>query len=412
MNAAMCPDMNPGELPAAVVIGGKLNGLGVIRSLRGAGMSIAVIDSVRWAPAMWSRSCRRVVAQALHGQPLIDCLIRLRSFFATSPVLFVTDEMAVYSISDYRDVLAKSYRFRLPSREMVDALADKVRFHRLAEAGNFAVPRSLVIEQRSDLTRLAELSFPVVIKLADKQLMHRGLAKSVYSVDTLHHAEALASELFSIAGRLIVQERIPGPDSDIYFCLFYCGRDGTPVSLFTGRKIRSRPPRVGGTAICVAAPPAAHAELEPLTRRFIDYAGFFGMGGVEYKWHAAQRRFVIIEPTVGRTDWQEEIATLCGENIPLRAYSEEVGWPLAKPANRFRDVAWRETVATHWPTHLMGKPELIYDAYWRSNDPIPALAYYGGAWVPRAWRSLSFRERRLARCKVAAAAMSINMENS
>ena len=52
-----------------------------------------------------------------------------------------------------------------------------------------------------------------------------------------------------------------------------------------------------------------------MTRRFVKRTGFVGMGSIEFKWHAGRRGYLVIEPTVGRTDWQEEIATLCG---PLR----------------------------------------------------------------------------------------------
>jgi hypothetical protein len=50
-----------------------------------------------------------------------------------------------------------------------------------------------------------------------------------------------------------------------------------------------------------------------------------GFGGIEYKRDARDGRFLIIEPTVGRTDWQEEVATLAGVNIPLMACRHELG---------------------------------------------------------------------------------------
>ena len=64
-----------------------------------------------------------------------------------------------------------------------------------------------------------------------------------------------------------------------------------------------------------------------MTRRFVKRTGFVGMGSIEFKWHAGRRGYLVIEPTVGRADWQEEIATLCGENIPYRAYRHELGLP-------------------------------------------------------------------------------------
>ena len=50
-----------------------------------------------------------------------------------------------------------------------------------------------------------------------------------------------------------------------------------------------------------------------------------GVGSLEFKRDRKTVKFMIVEPTVGRTDAQEEIATLCGVNIPLIAYSTALG---------------------------------------------------------------------------------------
>ncbi len=44
------------------------------------------------------------------------------------------------------------------------------------------------------------------------------------------------------------------------------------------------------------------------------------MGSMEYKRDRRDGRFHMIEPTVARTDFQEEVATLNGMNIPLASY--------------------------------------------------------------------------------------------
>jgi predicted ATP-grasp superfamily ATP-dependent carboligase len=187
-------------------------------------------------------------------------------------------------------------------------------------------------------------------------------------------------KLLSSGGRYIVQEWIPGDDSLIFFCLFYCGRDGSPVSTFTGRKIVSNPPVVGSTGICVAAPEAG-SELEQLTRRFINHVGFAGMGSLEFKWHPTRRVFMIVEPTVGRSDWQEEIATLCGTNIPLAAYRHELGLPQAH--DQSRDAVWRESLRQKWPAAIPRGSGRMYDGYWRPSDPLPGVVYYGDLMIRR-----------------------------
>ncbi len=181
---------------------------------------------------------------------------------------------------------------------------------------------------------------------------------------------------------MVVQEWIEGVDSEIYFCLQYIGQDGKVVGSFPGRKIRSWPPRVGGTASCTAA--WEHAEeLTKLTADFFRQVGFSGMGSMEYKRDQRDGRFYMVEPTVGRTDFQEEVATINGCNLPLLAYCYELGLPLPTVIPLKPPRIWRDAQLERWSAQESGDPPdtqsasyLKKDAYWRWNDPRPALDHY------------------------------------
>ena len=52
---------------------------------------------------------------------------------------------------------------------------------------------------------------------------------------------------------------------------------------------------------------------------------------------------------MGRTDWQEEIATLSGLNLPLIAYRHELGLPALSEVQSERSAAWRDHFGTGKP---------------------------------------------------------------
>ena len=239
----------------------------------------------------------------------------------------------VLTISEFRTSLDRAYRFSLPSQQSLISLMSKTSFQEFAKSNGFPVPRSITVERAAHLDALSKLTFPCIVKPAIKnaEYVDRHLARA-YKVATRTHAAAVCRLLLSVVPNVVVQEWVEGPDSEIFFCLQYRTADKT-ISSFTGRKLSIWPPDVGVTVSCTAAPEVA-SILQPLTEAFFMTASFVGLGGMEFKRDTRTGQFLMIEPTVGRADLQEEVATLHGINIPLATYCHEAGlqasWPSKK----------------------------------------------------------------------------------
>src|SRR5262249_30482725 len=189
-----------------------------------------------------------------HGRGFVDDLIGLQRAIGTRPVLLLTDEMAVNTVSEHREELAQAYRFELPSPDMVTILGNKARFQELSEQHGLPVPRTAILTDESDLAKLDRLEFPIILKPADKRPGYMGETQRLHVIERSGEAVALCRSLLPRAGELVAQEWVDGCDSDIYFTLFYRGRDPDRPAMFSGRKILCHPPNVGTTAMCVAAP--------------------------------------------------------------------------------------------------------------------------------------------------------------
>jgi predicted ATP-grasp superfamily ATP-dependent carboligase len=360
----------------AVVVNSSLNALGVIRSLAPGRMPVYMVTTTRRCPAAWSRFCRVVRLPSLRGRALIDGLKRLATRIGHRPVLILTGDAEVDAVSTYREELEPLFRISLPSKEMVTLLADKTLFQKYAEREQFPVPRSIVITRTSELQLVSGLTPPLVIKPGDKTLVLSGQVERAVRVNTIERAQTEAARMLPHAARLVVQEWIDGADTEIYFTLFACDSSCQVLTMFSGRKLACDPPAVGSTAVCIAAPEQA-AELGSLSRRLIARVGYKGIGSIEFKFNRKAGKFIIIEPTVGRTDWQEEIATLCGENIPLITYWAEVGHQMPETSGAHAEVAWRSSIEHRVPPGLLPPGVRTVDGHFRLADPLPGLYYYG-----------------------------------
>ena len=361
----------------AIVVGGGLNALGVVRSLGLAGVTVCVLDTELKSPAMRSRYGIPRQVSTLEGAEFISELKRLMPELSPKVVLFLTEEKAVATVSQYRTDLPLSLLIRLPEHERLMALMHKQGFSDLAEAINAPVPRTVRLQNLQDLPKVAHLNYPCVLKPSEKSYEYGARFKKAYKVSSPEEVARLYHEIFPILADMVVQEWIEGQDSDIYFCLQYIGSNGELIASFPGRKIRSWPPRIGGTASCTSAW-EYEKELRELTLDFFRQVGFSGMGSMEYKRDIRDGRFYMVEPTVGRTDFQEEVATVNGVNLPIFAYCHELALPVPqlKPTNQ--PIIWRETQIDRWSKQESGIAEdeafqqhKVVDAHWRWDDPRP-----------------------------------------
>jgi len=291
-------------------------------------------------------------------------------------VIIFADDRPLLTVSRYRDRVAPWFGFQLPPHGLLVDLTLKERFFRLAQRGGFPVPRTLLVQNHDDLNGVRDLWPPLCVKPNGRSRAYDGSFKKAYRIESQADARSLCERVLDTVGEVIVQEWIEGSNDSIYFCLCYIG-PGASVA-FTGRKGRSWPPQIGLTASCWAAPEVAE-ELEDLTIRFFRSIGLTnGFASMEYKRDQRDGRFRFVEPTVGRIDGQVEISALCGVNLCHVGYCDAAG-QLRPSLKLDPSHVWRDEFRDLMSARILGTScfyppnHRIHNAYWRRDDPGPAL---------------------------------------
>lgn len=374
-----------------VVLGLDVNGLGVVRALHRAGVRAIVLDTDFSKPCARTRHGTKIAIGEMTGPGLVDALCGLRTRFSENPVLILTQETSVVALSGLRDRIAPLYRLVMPDHTLMEQLLSKTGFQALAERHGFPIPRAVRVTRSGGLEAARGLKFPCVMKPVKRDLGYIARFAKAYRVQSASEVERLWRDMREVIDEVIVQEWIAGGDANVYFCLQYrSALQGRSVS-FTGRKLLQWPPLVGGTASCEPAPDVKDTLTE-LTDRFFAAVGFAGLCSMEYKRDDRDGRFYMVEPTVGRTDYQEEIAALNGVNIPYAAYCDAAGLALPEAEPMKGPAAWRDPAGYANALRAGGAgpqtaPGLrIYDAYFRISDPMPYLALR--------WEGIARRLRR------------------
>lgn len=307
--------------PLAVVAGTSINALGVVRSLGIQGIPAVWLTSNPHSFVNASRyaSCL-VTCEDVFYDGFVPALLKLAPSFSTPPVLFLTHDFQVKKASEAKDALSEHYRFDLPAREVVDSMLSKSGFARLALESSLPVPGTHLVhnpQELADVMQRCASEGTWVVKPFEKSDAFEerfGKATKIASADEW---QRFASLYGNLDVPILIQSWVVGPDSSIAFCLVVFDSGGRCLASFEGKKIRQYKPEIGNTASAERFP---SEEIARDTVRFFERFGFVGMGSLEFKYNDASQRFEAIEPTIGRTNLQSEVAVINGCNLPAIYY--------------------------------------------------------------------------------------------
>jgi D-aspartate ligase len=326
------------RLTDAVIVGFETNGLGVARALAKERIPAIAVTGSRWNPSWHTRYARKVVrCREWSRDSVIEALLALgRELREPAPLLITKDEPVLW-ISERRADLSRYFRIALPDDDTVQLLMSKVQFETYAKLRQWPIPASWSVSTRQQLEAcLDSIIFPCILKAAVKNTAFR--KKSPSKAFKLSDREELLKTYDMVREwepDAIIQEWIPGGDDRVTYGLGCWSTAGTPLAMFAGRKLRQWPPECGGTAIATPAPEEWVERIIQLTTAIMGDVGYRGLGSVEFKMRPDGSP-VIMEPTVGRTNYQNEIAVLNGVNIPAAAYFDLLG--RAEESERWMNV--------------------------------------------------------------------------
>ena len=309
----------PGELTPAVVLDLGFGGYGVVRSLSRYGIPVIGFCNEKKMPEFRTRLCDQKI-YFKGDSDLREKLEQTVSGLASKPVLYVTTDSYVNFVIENREFIDENFLIHLPTNDVLNLLLDKTAFTEYANQHDILIPRTHNLFNSKDLETIEkDLSFPLILKPFNRTNNWRkaNLSKAYY-LDTIDELRKLYDEIHPIESRLMVQEWIPGGDSNVYYCLVYFDLQSECLASFTGYKIRQWPVGTGtGCSTTALDDPYVFTRTVEILQQ-VKYSGF---GSVEFKLHDRNGKYYLIEPTVGRVEQIGYVATANGVNLPLCCYN-------------------------------------------------------------------------------------------
>jgi len=349
-------------LPSVVVLDIGYSGYGVLRSLKKYQIPLIGFYGSKILPESYTRLCDRKI-YFRNNEELLIKLIEISESLPLKPVLILTTDHHVEFYVQNRQELSKRFLMHMPDSNIVTLLMDKNKFSVYAKENNILIPKSYEVNHKDDIHNLSnELRYPVIVK-PYKHTMEWGDAgfDKAYVISNELKLEKFYQKVSGIEAKLIVQEYIEGNDDQVEYCLTYFSETCDCQMAFKGKKIRQWPVGTGSTATTV---PVNNDFTKTETIRIFKQLNYRGFGSIEYKYDQRDKRYYLIEPTVGRLNQQEFVATLSGFNIPLSGYCDITGIDIQPTEHMETEVIYIDEVAEVLSTYVHLKRKLLTLSEW------------------------------------------------
>jgi len=325
----------------ALVLGHSPTGLYAIRELGRAGVPMMSSGDAGQA-ATRSRYLShgpKCITEARDEERLKAILSAGRGNGTARIPLIATSDQDIDFVHRHRSALMEHYAFQPSfSDGVAGAVLDKERFYPLCRENSVIVPEGWDVA-RDEVAGLADkVSYPCLIKPSLIHAVKGAMAgKKLFTAQTREEFVRLAANLPKGDTSWLVQEIVPGPDSQIMLFCAYLDGDGAAHQVFTARKLRQYPPGFGSASLVISEWDPEMAETSLQLLRAI---GYRGIAATEFKRDPRDGKLKVIESNPRPSLWFS-VAEAAGKRPTLAAYCDMAGYPMPRELPQKDGVLWR-----------------------------------------------------------------------
>lgn len=328
------------NLPPAVVFGMFETGLGVARSLGQKGIKVYGVDFKRDI-GFYSRYISPMICPnpVLEEDKFIEWVKHSFGEDQKLPV-FITSDQFMVAISKNIKELETQFILNLPDYDLLRKIDNKFSQYTLAVKTSVPVPQTHVVKKYEDVNTLTEcvIQFPVIVKGLDVTTWRSNISSSIKGFEAKDHQHLLniVKPILDKNVPCLIQEIIPGPDTNHVKYSCYVSKTGSVVAEFMLKKIRQHPIHFG---IGSAVESISDDKLRELGHHLFSSIGYRGVGSAEFKFDERERTLKLIE--INPRYWQQNyLTTACGYNMAFLNYCDLIESPISAPTAYRIGVKW------------------------------------------------------------------------
>jgi predicted ATP-grasp superfamily ATP-dependent carboligase len=270
----------------------------------------------------------------------VEALLRFGTAQREPAVLFYQTDEQLRLVSRHRERLGQYFRFVIAGTELIEDLTDKARFQELAKRAKLPVPDARRLVASGNDAPNIDLRYPLIMK----PTVHNGSlspweaiagGQKALLIENREDLQRLWPFLASAGIGLLVQEAIPGPESQIESYHVYVDDKGAIVGEFTGRKIRTYPVTCGPSS---ALETTNAEDVRALGREIVQSLNLHGVAKLDFK-RGPQGKLFLLEINPRFNLWHY-LGAVAGVNLPALVYADLMKLPRQASLDARAGVCW------------------------------------------------------------------------
>lgn len=376
-----------------VLLGSDINTYSVSRAFyEEYGVKSIVIGKSSTGPSCNSRIIDfRAVPQLDSKDVFVETINALADKYRSKKIILMgCGDNYVEAIIKNRSLLRDNIIAPYVDEELMDSLLTKLKFYQMCDRCGIDYPGTFIYERSMTDSFELPFGFPVILKPSNgiKYWQHEfATQKKVYKIDNAEELKRVINEIYGAGydDKLIIQDFIPGDDSQLRVMICYSGRD-RKVKLMSLAHVmieEHTPHGLGNTAVLVNE---YNPELSEMLKGFLESVGFTGYSTFDIKYDKRDGKYKILEINLrqGRSNYY---VTAGGNNLAKYVvedyiYNRELPFEIANTKNlwtviplnvAFRFVSGSENKALM--RQLVNEGRVINPLFMKGDNSLKRMAF-------------------------------------
>ena len=308
----------------AVVLGGHVNGLSIVRELSSSGVKNIGLLTYGFSITKYSN---KIVYHANIDSQYSDLALELKKIRHRYKfiVVYPTDDKFLEELAKNYDHLI-DFCFLPFNKDNLEKTLDKSHQYEICEELGISYPKSIVVHKAVTLDKLKGLQFPILVKPALRYDESREIFRNrlVKSLRELKNILVEIDPYFKDQLKFIFSEYIPGNESNIFSYSCFISREGKVLNEWVGKKLSQHPDQYG---VFACASNEASDEVVKIGRRLAEGLNAVGYIQPEFKFDDRDSRYKLMEVNLRPMMWNR-VGFLSGVFLHLTQFQYATKTPV------------------------------------------------------------------------------------